>query len=56
MDYAKQYIGNYVEDPVTVVEQLYELNNFVTIELGQNIETEIYRLEKIQDENPEIFS
>jgi len=55
MDYAKQYIGNYIEDPITVVGQLYELNNFVSVELAQNIEKEIYRLEKIQDEDPDIL-
>jgi hypothetical protein len=46
MDYAKSYVNDYVEEPLFIIDKLYELNNFITIELAQMIETQIYILEK----------
>ena len=54
MDHSKKYL-NKVEDPFQVVEDLYELDNFVSTELAQDIELELQIMEKIQDECPEIF-
>jgi hypothetical protein len=56
MGYAKQYLKDFVEDPIIVANKLYNMGDPISVELAQNIETEIYIMDKIEEEDPDIFS
>ena len=55
MGYAKQYLEYDVEDPIEAIKGLYEIDDSVTIELAHNMETEIEKMDKILDDDPDIL-
>lgn len=59
MEYGKSYLEEggktFENDPIKVIEGLYEIDNSVTIELAHNMEREMEKMDQILNDDPDIL-